>query len=171
MAPASLNDRCICKDADSIRSGKPVRADLFVWSMRLCCALLMVVTAAPLHAVTADAAKDRAKWRMATLAAARQVLDDLDRIPRLDDQERVLMVESLCDAMRKDVAAHAKREDSRRLCADLARRQRLSAMTVRIDQAAARVGEQSPLPVHPADVREALGTAWTNKANQAIAMF
>ncbi|MCX7009651.1 MAG: hypothetical protein NTY53_20800, partial [Kiritimatiellaeota bacterium] len=45
------------------------------------------------------------------------------------------------DAMRKDVAAHAKRADSQRLCAELARSLRLNSMTTRIDQAAARVGE------------------------------
>lgn len=100
----------------------------------------------------ADAAKARAKWRMATLAAARQTLDDLDRLSRLEDPERVLMTEALCDGMRTNVAAHAKRDDSRRLCAELARRLRLEAFDVRIAKAAARVSEQSPLPVRPADV-------------------
>ena len=118
-----------------------------------------------------ESAKDRAKWRLAALAAARQVLDDLKKPGALQEQDRVLLVEALNDAMRRNVAAHARRDDSRRLCAELASDLRRQAVEQRLVLATARAGEQSTLPVKKEDVIALLGREWTDTLNQSLRKF
>ncbi|MEI6516091.1 MAG: hypothetical protein WCO77_08940, partial [bacterium] len=125
-----------------------------------------VATGAP-----ADSSKDQAKWRLAGLAAARQVLDDLDQSGTFSDQERLSLVESLNEAMRRDVQAHVSRADSRRLAASLAARIRRQSIEQRFQSAIQHGGEQSPLPVTRADVIAILGPGWTNKLEKAIDSF
>ena len=118
-----------------------------------------------------DSAKDDAKWRLATLAAARQILDDLNRTDPFSGEERLLLVESLNDAMRQDMAAHARRDDSRKLCSDIASRLRRQTIEQRIQAAIQRAGEQSPLPVNRNDVVTLLGNDWTHKMEQTVQSF
>ncbi len=124
--------------------------------------------AAPAGAAEPESAKARAKWRLATLAASRQVLDSLGRLPQLDDKERVWLTDALCGSITTNLPAHVKRDASRARSRTLARDLQLQALEARIAEIVGRVGEQSQLPVRVEDVKAALGAPWSNRVEQAV---
>lgn len=132
-------------------------------------ALLLLGTLAV--APAADTAKDRAKWRLASLAAAREILDEFGANKPLAEQDRILLVETLDASMRAAPADHVTRAGSRRRCAELAAQVRRQALERRIAEVARHASEQSPLPVQPADVTTQLGQDWPRTLNQSLERF
>ncbi len=118
-----------------------------------------------------ESPKDSAKWRLATLAAARDILDQVEHPAPISDADRILLTERLNETMRKNVAAHASRTESQRLCAEQAARFQREALEKRFLAITAHAGEQSPLPVTWTDVTGHLGERWTEKLNKSLADF
>lgn len=130
--------------------------------------LIMSAAGAAPDTSSSNTAKDRAKWRLATLAAARQILDELNTDAPFTKEERLALVEALNETMRQNPAAHARREDSRKTCADLASRIHREAIDRRIQDAVRHAGEQSPLPVTPNDVLPLLDQRAARKLQQGL---
>ncbi len=120
---------------------------------------------------SSDSAKDRAKWRLATLSAAREILDELNHPAPLGPEVRAVLIERLNGAMRKDVVAHASRAASQRLCGDIAIRMRREDLDRRFRDVTAHANEQSPIPVLWTDVTSHLGAGWSNTLDQALQSF
>lgn len=132
--------------------------------------LLMPVVVSPLRAATPPSGtpKDTAKWRLATLAAAREILNYTDHPEALADAERILLIERLNDAMRQDVAAHSSREESRARCADLVISFQRDTLEQRFNAITAHATEQSPFPVSRGDIAAYLGSTWSNRLEKAL---
>lgn len=122
-------------------------------------------------AAQSDSAKDRAKWRLTTLSAAREILDELSHPTPFSPEERAIFIEKLNTAMREDLQAHASRAASQRLCAELALRLRRETLERRFREVIARANEQSPIPVHWTEVAAQLGSGWSNTLQQTLQAF
>lgn len=118
-----------------------------------------------------DSAKDQAKWRLATLSAAREILNELNHPAPLGPEERAVLVERLNGAMREDPQAHATRAASQRLCADIAVRMRKETLERRFREVTAHANEQSPLPILWGDVATHLGAGWSNTVDRTLQSF
>ena len=141
--------------------------------MRPCIFILLIILnsiclAAPDGAMDQESAKARAKWRMATLAASRQVLDSLESLPKLNDKDRVLLTDSLCNSITTNIASHVKRDDSMNKSRILMRDLQIKALETRMADIVSRVSDQSQLPVRVEDVKTALGNQWSNRSEKAI---
>lgn len=126
---------------------------------------------AQLPAPPSDSAKDRAKWRLTTLSAAREILDELKQPAAFNPEDRAVFIEKLNAAMREDPQAHASRAASQRLCLELARRMRQADLERRFREVTARANDQSPIPVRWTDVAAQLGTGWSNTLQQTLDRF
>ncbi len=122
-------------------------------------------------AVVTDTAKDRAKWRLASLSAAREILDELSRPESLSPEDRVILVERLNGAMRDNMKAHVSRSESQKLCAGIAVQMRRENIDRRFKAVIAHANEQSPMPVLAADVTAQLGPGWSNTLENAMESF
>lgn len=116
----------------------------------------------------AESAKDRAKWRLATLSAAREILDELNQPKPLGPEERTVLVEKLNTAMREDVPRHASLAASRQACGEIAIRIRREGMEHRFKEVTAHANELSPTPILWTDVASHLGTGWSNTMEQSL---
>lgn len=121
--------------------------------------------------IQSDSAKDRAKWRLATLSAAREILDELNPPALLGLEERAILIEKLNHAMREDLQSHASRPASQRLCADIAVRMRRERLDRRFQAVLAHANEQSPIPILWTDVTFHLGADWSNAVEKTMQSF
>ena len=135
------------------------------------CILAMFLLTGPLAATENTSPKDRAKWRMATRAAARQVLDDLTRTETADDDDIAIMQKALTDGIAGDIDAHASRQKSRNICEEIVRANRRSAINQSLLKAVADASQHSPLPVSADDVRKALGDEWGPRTDASVSHF
>jgi hypothetical protein len=120
---------------------------------------------------SADSAKDRAKWRLATLSAAREILDELNQPKPLGTEDRAILLEKLNTAMRADVKTHAARGASRTVCAGIAIRMRRDSLEQRFKDVTAHANERSTTPILWSDVASHLGTGWSNTVEQTLRSF
>lgn len=125
----------------------------------------------PAPAATGGSPKDTAKWRLATLAAARDILDQVEHPAPPLPSERVLLAERLNEAMRQDVAAHSSRDESLRRCTGATAQYQREILDKRFKAILARATEQSPQPVTWPDVAPHLGGNWNQKLDKAVAAF
>ena len=123
-------------------------------------------TASP--TLPSDSPKERAKWRLATLSAAREILDELNHPASLSPEERTLLVEKLNQAMRADLPGHASRTASQRLCRDMAIRMRQEQFDRQFKAVLAHANEQSSIPILWTDVTAHLGAGWSNAMEKAL---
>jgi hypothetical protein len=119
----------------------------------------------------ADSAKDRAKWRLATLSAAREILDELNQPKPLGMEDRAILLEKLNTAMRADVKTHAARAASRTVCTGIAIRMRRDSLEQRFKDVTAHANERSPTPILWSDVASHLGVGWSNTVEQTLRSF
>ncbi|MEI6165830.1 MAG: hypothetical protein WCS52_01405 [bacterium] len=115
-----------------------------------------------------DSPKERAKWRLATLSAAREILDELNQPTALSPEARTLLVEKLNQAMRADLPGHASRSASQRLCRDIAIRMRQEQFDRQFQTVLAHANEQSSIPILWSDVTAHLGASWSNAMEKAL---
>ena len=123
------------------------------------------------RAVSADSAKDRAKWRLATLSAAREILDELSQPKPLGTEDRAILLEKLNTAMRADVKTHATRAASRTVCSGIAIRMRRDSLEQRFKDVTAHANERSTTPILWTDVASHLGPGWSNTVEQTLRSF
>ncbi len=119
----------------------------------------------------ADSAKDRAKWRLATLSAAREILDELNQPKPLGTEDRAILLEKLNTAMRADVKTHAVRAASRTVCTGIAIRMRRDSLDQRFKDVTAHANERSTTPILWSDVASHLGAGWSNTVEQTLRSF
>jgi hypothetical protein len=118
-----------------------------------------------------DSAKDRAKWRLATLSAAREILDELNQPKPLGPEVRAVLLEKLNTAMQADVKTHATRAASRTVCAEIAIQMRRNSLEQRFKDVTAHANEQSHTPILWSDIASHLGTGWSNTVEQTLRSF
>ena len=115
--------------------------------------------------------KDRAKWRLATLSAAREILDELNQPKPLRTEERAILLEKLNTAMRGDLQAHGSLAASRNVCAEIAIRMRRENMERHFKEVTSHANELSPTPIAWSDVTQHLGTGWSNALERTLRVF
>lgn len=118
-----------------------------------------------------ETSKDRAKWRLTTLSAAREVLDELNNPAPLSPEDRAVLVENLNKAMRENMQAHISRATSQRLCAEIAIGLKRKNLERRFQTVVAHANEQSAIPILWADVVSHLGAGWSNTLEQTMQSF
>ena len=123
------------------------------------------------NAQDVNSLKDRAKWRMATRAAARQITEELKEFETISDNERVLLKSILLDAMNADIKNHATKKKSQNLCKTLVHRQLLSLIEAKLKKAVSAASEHSRKHVNASDVKKAMGEDWNKKTNHSINIF
>lgn len=118
-----------------------------------------------------DSAKDRAKWRLTTLSAAREILDELNHPAPFSPEDRAILIEKLNTVMREDVQRHASRTASQRLCAEIAISMRRESLARRFQAVIAHANEQSVIPIRWTDVVSHLGVDWSNTVEKTMQSF
>jgi len=108
---------------------------------------------------------------MATRSAARSIMDELDRPATTADTDLILLKTSLTDNIRTDVKNHATADKSRKLCEETARQQCRAAIEAKLKKAVAAVADHSLRPVTADDVKNAIGSDWTEKTESNINRF
>ncbi len=106
------------------------------------------------------AAKDRAKWRLATRAAAKRAQEAAAQLPEVQEAERILLVEHLAGAMQTNLAVHAALAASREKSQELARAWRRASAENILPSAAEAMRAYSPAPVTVTDIKNVLGPEW-----------
>ncbi len=107
-----------------------------------------------------DTVKDRAKWRLATRAAAKHAQEAAAQLPDARESERILLAEYLAGAMQTNIADHAALAASRDKSQELARAWRRASAENILQSAADEMRPYSPAPVTVADIKNALGAEW-----------
>jgi hypothetical protein len=118
-----------------------------------------------------DSSKDRAKWRLATLSAAREILDELNQPKPLATEDRAILLEKLNTTMRENLQAHASRAKSRKACAAIAISMRRESIEQRFKEVTAHANELSPTPILWSDIASHLGAGWSNTMEKALQSF
>jgi hypothetical protein len=118
-----------------------------------------------------DSAKDRAKWRLATLSAAREILDELNQPKPLGTEDRAILLEKLNTTMRADLKTHAMRASSRTACSEIAIRIRRDSLEQRFKDVTSRANALSPIPILWSDIASHLGVGWSNTVEQTLRSF
>lgn len=148
-----------------MKGAPPHRKTLLAAALLSACAIFPSL---PATGDTAEENRNLAKWRLAGLAASREIMDLVEHPGPLAESERILLVEHLSQSMRTDVAAHSRRDASYAMSLDTLTKLLQASQQTRIATILEKASSLTTRPVDAPMVAEVLGPDWPDRRDKAL---